>query len=88
MWPWNTRHYRDPAPNAAAPAVTNFTTVRAGQGAVTAPHVPSDAQTRLSRLETMLADHARSEGRAPHGSVEQQLAEVLDRLHEQSKQDV
>lgn len=47
--------------------------------------VPSDAQARLAEVEQLLADHARSEGRAPTGSVKQQVEALLDRLHEQNQ---
>lgn len=46
---------------------------------------PSDAQSRLAEVEQLLADHARSEGRAPTGSVRQQVEALLDRLHEQNQ---
>jgi len=47
--------------------------------------VPSDAQARLAEVEQLLADHARSEGRVPTGSVKQQVEALLDRLHEQNQ---
>jgi hypothetical protein len=46
---------------------------------------PSDAQSRLAEIEQLLADHARSEGRVPTGSVKQQVEALLDRLHEQNQ---
>jgi hypothetical protein len=48
------------------------------------PPVPS-SQTRLAEVEQVLADFARSEGRAPSGSVRQQVEELIDRLHEYEK---
>lgn len=40
------------------------------------------SQRRLAELEQVLAEFARSEGRAPSGSVRQQVEELIDRLRD------